>query len=219
MNITQADLPPYGIDWTHMQGSADALKFARRDLWTVREALKLVPEQRVCVQAGGCVGVFPKYLAQTFEEVYTFEPMAHSFQKLVANAPEANIHPHFAALGYNRTPIGMKQVRRTKTHAPAHEGIAHVSGSGKVPVIRVDDLPLEHCDFLCLDLEGYELEALKGAEATIARCRPVLMVEVNENCRHYGRKEADVRTWIADRGYRLVFRKHSDDVYVPKEWQ
>ena len=216
MRITQADLPPHGIDWARMDGSAAALKFARRDLQTVREALAHVPQRRVAVQAGGCLGVFPKYLAMTFRLVYTFEPMPQSYRKMLANAPESNIVACQAALGYDRTPVAMMQRRRTKTHAPAHEGIAHVSGAGTVPVVRVDDLALFECDFLCLDLEGYELEALRGASDTLWLCRPVVMVEINENITHYGKRQEDVRKLLALHHYRFVFRLHSDEVYVPE---
>lgn len=207
----------HGLDWTRFEGSAPALTFARRDLQTVTEALAYVSRRQVAVQAGGCLGVFPKYLAQSFGAVYTFEPMLESYRKLLANAPETNIVARCAALGYDRTPVAMTQRRRTKTHAPAHEGIAHVSGVGDVPVARIDDLALACCDFLCLDLEGYEYEALKGATDTLAGCRPVVMVEINEHITHYGQRPEDVRALLFGAGYRFVFRRHSDEVYVPGE--
>jgi FkbM family methyltransferase len=42
----------------------------------------------------------------------------------------------------------------------------------------VDGLSLDRLDFLKLDVEGMEAEVLLGSRATIARCRPVVMVEV-----------------------------------------
>jgi FkbM family methyltransferase len=47
-------------------------------------------------------------------------------------------------------------------------------GLGFLPLamIRVDDLSLERCDLLKIDVEGMELDVLLGAEKTIARYRP-----------------------------------------------
>ncbi len=47
-----------------------------------------------------------------------------------------------------------------------------------VPLIRVDDLALTGVTFMKIDVEGHELAVLRGAQATIARDRPRLVVEV-----------------------------------------
>lgn len=47
-----------------------------------------------------------------------------------------------------------------------------------VRLLTIDSLTLKRLDFLKLDVEGMELEALAGASETIQRCKPVLMIEV-----------------------------------------
>lgn len=49
-----------------------------------------------------------------------------------------------------------------------------------VPRATVDSLELTDVRFMKVDVEGHELPALRGAEATIRRDRPVLLVEVEE---------------------------------------
>lgn len=44
--------------------------------------------------------------------------------------------------------------------------------------MTVDSLNLPRLDFLKLDVEGMEMEALDGANETIKRCRPILFVEI-----------------------------------------
>jgi FkbM family methyltransferase len=45
-----------------------------------------------------------------------------------------------------------------------------------VPVIPMDELALTP-DFVKIDVEGFEVEVLRGMVATIQRCRPVFMIE------------------------------------------
>ena len=205
------------IPWAKMEGSAEALHWNKRDVHTLDMAMKVASGKDEVVQAGGNLGIFPKYLSYFFKKVYTFEPSPTLFPVMCRNAPEKNIQKFNVALGYERTPVAVSQTRRTKTHMPAHEGITHVSGPGDIPVMRIDDLELKSCNLICLDLEGYEPFALLGAVSTLGRCRPVLLIEVNNNAGHYGYDRDSVRRLIKTFGYRLVGRMKSDELYVPEE--
>jgi len=46
-----------------------------------------------------------------------------------------------------------------------------------VPQIKIDSLGLSRLDFLKLDVEGMELDALEGANETVHQFRPVILVE------------------------------------------
>jgi FkbM family methyltransferase len=48
-----------------------------------------------------------------------------------------------------------------------------------VDVRRLDDMAIERCDLMKLDIEGAEHLMLQGALATIARCRPLILSEIN----------------------------------------
>jgi FkbM family methyltransferase len=64
--------------------------------------------------------------------------------------------------------------------------------------ITLDALSLPRVDLIKIDIEGMEMEALDGAQQTIARNRPVLLVEQIKSDR-----EA-LRAWMAERGYHVV---------------
>lgn len=203
-------------DWAAFQGSREAVKYNRRDLASLPDVLAHVPGRRAVVQAGGNLGLYAKALAMEFETVYTFEPAPKTFAKLMHNAPEPNIVKLQAALGDGARLIGLSHHRRDGKPND-HEGIVHVSGEGTIPMLRLDDLRLPVVDLLYLDLEGYELFALWGAIETVARCRPVLAVEINKSIEFCGYQRDDVRQWITDRGYRPVLKVHADEVFVPVE--
>lgn len=84
-----------------------------------------------------------------------------------------------------------------------------------VPVVTIDTaVPAErHVSVIQLDVEGFEQQALTGALATIARCRPALVVEILP--------DSPLRTsdWIPhnifSRGYRLAGTVDGNAVYLP----
>lgn len=203
-------------DWQNMKGSDACLKWSFRDLENLDFALaNHVGQKRTAIQAGGNLGIFPKRLAEEFAKVYAFEPDAKLFACATHNAPEENIFHIEAALGNEHSPVSMSGVRRDNSGRAAHEGLTHVAGPGSIVQMRIDDLGVHDCDLIYLDIEGFEYFALLGAQATIERCRPVIVVEVNGNCEHYGITERTLRKWIRERGYKCRYNLHSDEVYVP----
>ena len=192
-----------------------ALKWAQRDLETVRKVLDMVPRRRAVVQAGGNLGVFAGFLANKFDHVYTFEPDPDLFHALVANVPARNVIKLQAALGLERRPVAMKCSRRDDSGRPVHSGLTHVDGPGHLPTMRIDDLGLSACDLIYLDVEGWEFFALQGAYKTIRSCKPVIAVEVNRNITHAGHTAEQLRKLICSHGYEPAFTMHSDEIFRP----
>lgn len=205
-------------DWSKFRGSAEGLKWNRKELASLEYVTNgYVKNRGVVVQAGGNLGIFPKWLSSAFKTVYTFEPEPELFGMMCHNVPERNVVKFQAALGYERKLVNMSRVRRQQDGGNSHEGITHVSGSGVIPTLRVDDLGLQSCDLIYLDLEGYELYALQGARETIQRCRPVIACEINKSLVYMDYTADDVRTWFRVNDYDRVDRIRSDDIFVPKE--
>jgi FkbM family methyltransferase len=197
-------------------GSATALKWSHRDLSHLEAVLRLVPERHVAVQAGGNLGVFPRYLSERFSVTYTFEPAPDAFRMMLQNAPAENIVAFQAALGAEPALVGLSRVRRDGK-PDAHEGITYVTGKGTIHTLTIDTLALDVCDLVYLDIEGSELAAIKGAEQTLTRCRPVVALEVNKNLQYVGVTEADIYAFMALMGYRHALTVGSDRAFVPVE--
>lgn len=163
----------------------------------------------VAIQAGGCCGVWPADMARKFKVVYTFEPDPVNFRCLCANAPAENVFKFNAALGDRHCRVGLDL-------RPDNVGAHQVDGSGNIPTMTIDDLALEHCDLIYLDIEGSELAALRGAERTIAGCRPAIVVEDKGMSERYGIPVGEIERWLADRfEYRVAERVRRDVVLVP----
>lgn len=52
-----------------------------------------------------------------------------------------------------------------------------LSPDGPLDVVTVDSLALPRLDLLKIDVEGFEVECLRGAQETIARCSPLIVAE------------------------------------------
>lgn len=173
------------------------------------KALDHVREFDVAVQAGGNCGWWPKYLAQRFKRVYTFEPDPVNFVALVFNCPEDNIIKIQAGLGKEPGFAGMMEVARDNRGMMC----VHENGSGRFPILPLDTFGFKKLDFLQLDVEGYESHVLLGALETIKRCRPVIMFEDKMLDKRYGKVEHPMDI-LEPLGYRLAEIFWSDKVLI-----
>ena len=133
--------------------------------------LPLVKEKRVCVQAGGNVGVYPLALAKVFDRVITFEPDEENLSCLMANVTLPNVSIFRAALGARQGTCSIQAVE------PDNCGAHKTVPNGDVPVMTIDGLGLDACDLIWLDIEGAEADAIDGARATIEKFSPIIVLE------------------------------------------
>jgi len=177
------------------------------------QVLPLVGRKRVAVQAGGAVGIWPAKLAEHFDLVLTFEPCPENWPALVANAPQTNIRRYQAALGAEPDWCTL-----ALDHAECENAGAWYVGTysaGNTPVMRLDDFELWCCDFIQLDVEGAEFDALRGAKTTILATRPVVMIE-EKPLPHMSEPAGRPRRLLESWGYREAMRVHRDVVMVPE---
>lgn len=174
---------------------------------SIEWAIAACRNRRVAVQAGGNIGLWPRRLAECFENVLTFEPEPISRACLEQNVFK-NVSVSGAALGAEP---GFCTIQRKSL------GSHKVTDGDTVQVVTIDSLDLAELDLLQLDVEGYEWHALMGGMETIARCEPVIQVELREAItQHFGKSTDDVRKLLASLGYRLATqRPGSDFVFLP----
>ena len=165
-----------------------------------------VETKGVAIQAGGAMGMWSKRMAQVFDTVYTFEPNPQSFHCLNVNCPEENIVKMQAALGENPGLVTMAY-----HEAPNNYGAYMCQRGGIIPTLRIDDLGIERCDLIMLDIEGYELFALRGAEETINKFKPLIVVEDKAPCLIKMKLQSGgVEKYLRTLGYSNFIRFHNN---------
>jgi FkbM family methyltransferase len=135
--------------------------------------------------------------------VHSFEPQRLMFQLLCANVALnscSNVFAHRSAVG---AAGGTIQVPSLDPEQPHNYGGLSLLGSGlgePVALITIDSMNLSDCQFIKIDIEGMETEALRGAAVTIARFRPILYVENDRQAR-----SAELIGLLQQYGYRLYW--------------
>jgi FkbM family methyltransferase len=155
---------------------------------------------KVCVQAGGNCGIYPRMLANHFKRVYTFEPDPLNFFCLVENCDLDQIFKIQAGLG--AAPCTAVVKHSAPTNIGAHT-IVHGMGH-QVPVLTIDSLNLDTCDFIQLDVEGQERAVLMGGEMTIKKFKPVISAE---------RADSTVDQFLGMFGYKRTAVSIEDVIY------
>lgn len=164
---------------------------------------QLVPRGMVALDIGANMGVYSYALAGLASHVHAFEPQAACCEVIASWAVRRNVSVHNAGVG--STPgelvlhVPVVDGRKIGTRASfttvdgPHEDV-------RVPVITVDDLAIERVGFIKIDVEGFEHDVLVGADTTLRRWQPVLLIELD---RERQTRESFERTleFLATRGY------------------
>ena len=196
------------IDWWFIKGPIDVDP-------AMEIILPYLKGRRTCIQAGGCVGIWPIRLAQFFDNVHTFEAEAINYQCLVNNTEGIeNITTYNSALGKdNELKVHMEIPKKLTGNCGAFQVIP----GGGVSTVCIDDLQLD-VDLIYLDIEGSEYDALTGAAQTINQSRPVIGMEDKGWNSRYNNGASPVKLLTSKFNYRILCKPFpSDIILVPAE--
>lgn len=130
------------------------------------------------------------YVNLGIDDIVLFEPLENNFEILKNNVSElnANITGYCVALGNKNQNVNMflssnnlesSSVLKPKIHLDLHPEVVF-SGEELVEMKRLDDFSFKNYNLINLDVQGYEMEVLKGAEKTLEYV-DYLYCEVNRN--------------------------------------
>ncbi len=138
-----------------------------------RRSLDYVKQRRVALDIGANVGLWSRDLVRHFTHVIAFEPVAMFRECLERNVFAKNLKIYPTALGDQEGMISMIITEGNTGHTHVDPN----SQNGDTEIKLLDSLELPVVDYIKIDCEGYEYRVLRGAEQTIKRCRPVVVIE------------------------------------------
>lgn len=186
---------------------------------------------RSAIDAGAYLGFHSCYMARYFQTVYAFEPQVEIYRMLCTNLLLNNCRNVVATngalydqAGYMRLADSVKQ----EIPVPSHDGdidydrignaaamafqVTDASSRSAIPTQTVDQLGLTNLGFMKVDTQGSDLRVLRGARATIERCRPVIVAEYErELSKNHDWNLDDFHSFFGQIGYNVeVLREQSE---------
>ncbi|MGY1914966.1 FkbM family methyltransferase [Blastococcus sp. SYSU DS0973] len=129
------------------------------------------------LDVGANIGNHTTYWGLSGRRVTAFEPneatRGYLERNIALNHLEALVHVKGVALGRRNGRGSLQNLIDGNMGAVA----VQQQEDGKVEIIPLDDLRLEECALIKIDVEGSEAEVVTGSIATIQRCSPYIIAE------------------------------------------
>ena len=139
------------------------------------------------VDVGANIGTHTVFFGKRVGEkgvVVAFEPQRLAYQTLCGNVALnglTNVTCFMSAVGAARGTVTVPML--DPRHVQNFGAVKAVAGPAKdaraevVDLVTIDELALQRCALIKVDVEGMETKVVAGAKDTIARCRPALFLE------------------------------------------
>ena len=187
----------YGLhtEPTYLEDAGNGQQAQRED------ALKYIKQWRVCLDIGSNIGQWTRPLAKRFDSVVCFEPNPNFRECFNKNITEDNVL---------LWPYGLSD----KEHTASQDFNSTIlqNEDGDISCRTLDSFGLTNVDFVKIDVDGFEVPLLQGAEKTLTENNPVINIEMKES------KRPDIvsrsKQILENYGYKFHSRTKSDEVWL-----
>jgi len=126
------------------------------------------------IDAGANIGNHSLYFAKECKvKVVAFEPDPDNYKLLYENIKEHNVEAFNIGLGSRQSRMGIEK------HYD-NMGMNRLITGDEVDVLKLDTFELDNVGLIKIDVEGMEVDVLRGAKKTIEKYKPALFIETNE---------------------------------------
>ena len=160
-------------------------------------------KMKTVIDVGAWCGTWAKAIETFAKKVIAFEPDQTHFECLQRNCT-INCTPRMEAVGAQLQEVSLTEDNFTQAK--------RVDEKGNIRMITLDHMEYEDVDMIKIDVEGYEMEVLKGATKTLESVK-YLMIELNNNTKKYGSNNVEVEKHISSLGFKVLMDHWPDKVF------
>lgn len=196
---------------------------------------RFIPEDGTVIDVGAHAGQFARMFAAIARrgQVFSFEPSPYARSILeTALRWRAVRNVTVVAKGLGDQPGVLELATPIKRRGGLGYGLAHVAAAGEtaegqrrdaVAIMTLDGFVSEHglarVDFIKVDVEGFEGRVMAGAEETLRRFRPALLLELHHGHLARGGDTAEgVAAFLAGLGYAAQRLTPEVGLEPPGDW-
>ena len=140
----------------------------------------LVKNTQNSIDIGANLGLFTFFMSRASKHVFAFEPNPYPLENL-KGLVDSNVTVLPIALGNNDGPVEIKIPHHRKGWSSNGASLASKEiNDGKIINIqcrKLDSLNIENIGLIKIDVEGFEIEVIRGAKDTILKNKPVMIIE------------------------------------------
>jgi FkbM family methyltransferase len=143
-----------------------------------------IENTNVALDIGAHVGIWSRRMARIFNYVYAFEPIDKHIECYKENLKDYNnVEIHQIALSDKDDVKEMKELdfnsgSSTLEWKLKSKNTKHQQKFIDVKTTTLDSFNFTNVDFIKMDVEGHEINAIKGAEKTLTNNSPLIFIEV-----------------------------------------
>lgn len=160
-------------------------------------------KMKTVIDVGAWCGTWSKAIEPFAKKVIAFEPDKVHFECLQRNCT-INCDPRMEAVGAEVMEVSLTEDNFTQAK--------RVNEKGNIRMINLDYMNYQDVDMIKIDVEGYEMQVLKGATKTLENIK-YLMIELNNNTKKYGSNNMEVEKYIASLGFKVLMDHWPDKVF------
>ena len=140
----------------------------------------LVKNTQNSIDIGANLGLFTFFMSRASKHVFAFEPNPYPLENL-KGLVDSNVTVLPIALGNNDGPVEIKIPHHRKGWSSNGASLAFKEiNDGKIINIqcrKLDSLNIENIGLIKIDVEGFEIEVIRGAKDTILKNKPIMIIE------------------------------------------
>jgi FkbM family methyltransferase len=193
-NVAVIDGDTHISKWVEESGRLD------HDQYALPIILEHIKPGDTVIDAGAFIGDHTiAYLNRVGKtgHVYAFEPNKEAFDCLCHNCP--------GALVFNAGISDKEETLSYETNPNAGASRIKLSGKTKIQTVLLDSLKIQNVKFIKIDVEGFELNALRGALKTVQEFKPTMWIEINRGALEAnGTSPYEVESFLEKLGYKIT---------------
>ena len=200
-------------------------KIKEKDIFYLKKILSLddYKNDKIFIDCGANVGLYTGLLHEYINdnsEVYSFEPRINVYNILKDRFNEfSNIKTEFLAVSDKNT---SSEICLNASHAKGSLSFKNKDiGFSKQPVycIKLDSYfsnikNHRKISFLKIDVEGHEINVLKGAYNILKFHKPIVLCEIEERHHIEGTFEERIFSYMKELGYKAFYYCHKKDILL-----
>jgi FkbM family methyltransferase len=133
------------------------------------------------VDIGANIGFMTAYFSKNWKKTTAFEPGPNAFECLKLNCNKENIILYNLALSDNEGQVLFAQGGRSEIDQIVLSDKVLKKNWKTIPIHTsyLDKFQLDNLDLIKIDVEGHELQVIKGAINTIKKNKPLIVLEIS----------------------------------------